>query len=81
VAATLNKLNCCPVVVIAGDKKQQQPLKTSDGKTSTTTSILNDSTFGDQNSVRHGLYQQFHVGDKDYAVFLDIICHLQPSQV
>ena len=25
VAATLNRLNCCPVVVIAGDKKQQQP--------------------------------------------------------
>lgn len=38
VAATLNRLNC-HLVVIAGDKKQQQPLKTMDGKTGTTRSI------------------------------------------
>ena len=80
VAATLNRLNCCPVVVIAGDKKQQQPLKTVQGKTSTTRSILNDDTFVADNSVRHSLYQQFHVVDKDYAAFLDIIRYLQPTQ-
>ena len=80
VAATLNRLNCCPVVVIAGDKKQQQPLKTVGGKTGTTRSILNDRTFGAENSVQHGLYQQFRVLDKDYAAFLDIIRYLQPTQ-
>ena len=26
VVATFNRVNCCPVVVIVGDKKQQQPL-------------------------------------------------------
>lgn len=80
VAATLNRLNCHPVVVIAGDKKQQQPLKTVDGKTATTRSTLNDQTFVADNSVQHALYQQFRVLDKDYAAFLDIICYLQPTQ-
>ena len=80
VAATLNRLNCSPVVVIAGDKKQQQPLKTVQGKTSTTRSILNDDTFVADNSVRHSLYQQFRVVDKDYAAFLEIIRYLQPTQ-
>ena len=78
-AAILNRLNCHPVVVIAGDKKQQQPLKTMDGKTGTTRSILNDQTFGAENSVQHGLYQQFRILDRDYATFLDIICYLQPT--
>ena len=32
VAATLNCLNCRPVIVIAGDKRQQQPLQTVDGE-------------------------------------------------
>ena len=80
VAATLNRLNCHPVVVIAGDKKQQQPLKTVDGKTATTRSILNDRTFVADNSVQHALYQQFRILDKDYAAFLDIIRYLQPTQ-
>ena len=80
VAATLNRLNCCPVVVIGGDKKQQQPLKTVDRKTGTTRSIHNDQTFGAENSVQHGLYQQFRVLDKDYAAFLDINRYLQPTQ-
>ena len=80
VAATLNRLNCHPVVVIAGDKKQQQPLKTVEGKTSTTRSILNNDTFVADDSVRHSLYEQFRVVDKDYATFLDIIRYLQPTQ-
>ena len=80
VPATVNRLNCHPVVVIAGDKKQQQPLKTVEGKTSTTRSILNDHTFVADNSVWHSLYQQFCVVDKDYAAFLDIVRYLQPTQ-
>jgi len=80
VAGMLNKFNCRPVVVIAGDRKQQQPLKTVDGNMTTTISILNDGTFGDHNSVKHGLYQQFHIVDKEYSKFLDMICHLQPTQ-
>ena len=80
VAATLNKLNCRPVVAIVGDKKQQQPLKTLQGKTTTTRSILNDDTFVSENSVRHALYEQFRVVDKEYAAFLDLIRYMQPTQ-
>jgi len=42
-AATFNPLKVRPVVVFAGDKCQQQPLQTADGRTSATTSI-NDHT-------------------------------------
>ena len=38
-AATFNRLNIRPVAIFAGDKCQQQPLQTVDGRTSTTTSI------------------------------------------
>ena len=80
VAATLNRLNCRPVVVISGDKKQQQPLQTVDGRVPTTRSILNDNTFGEQNAVKHALYQQFRVLDRDYGAFLDLLRYLQPKQ-
>ena len=80
VAATLNKLNCHLVVAIVGDKKQQQPLKTVQGKTTTTRSILNDDTFVSENSVRHALYEQFRVVDKEYTAFLDLIRYMQPTE-
>lgn len=80
VAATLNRLNCRPVVVIAGDKKQQQPLQTVDSRVFTMRSILNDNTFGEKNPVKHALYQQFRVLDRDYGTFLDLLWYLQPTQ-
>ena len=79
-AATLNRLNSRPVVLIAGDKTQQQPLRTVDGRVDTTRSIINDGTLTADNSVHHSLYQQFRVVDKDYAAFLDILRYLQPTQ-
>ena len=80
VAATLNRLNCRPEVVIAGDKKQQQPLQTVDSRVFTMRSILNDNTFGEKNPVKHALYQQFRVLDRDYGTFLDLLWYLQPTQ-
>ena len=79
VAATLNCLNCCPVVVIAGDSRQQQPLQTVKGKVSNTVSIVNDHTFT-HNAVKHALYQQFRILDKDYEAFVDMVCYMQPTQ-
>ena len=38
-ASTFNRLNIRPVVVLAGDKCQQQPLETIDGHTTTTTHL------------------------------------------
>lgn len=44
VAGTLNRLNCRPVVVVAGDRRQQQPLQTVEGRVCDTISILNDQS-------------------------------------
>ena len=70
-ASTFNCLNTRPVVVLAGDKCQQQPLQTTDGRTTSTTSIINDHTFSSSNTVIHTLYQQFRIIDPEYAKFLD----------
>lgn len=79
-AGTLNCLDCHPVMVIAGDKRQQQPLQTVEGRVSTTVSMLNDHTFMQQNAVKHALYQQFRIIDKEYEAFVEMVCYLQPSQ-
>ena len=80
VAATLNRLNCRPVVVIAGDCRQQQPLQTVQGRVCNTVSILNDDTFGQENAVKHSLYQQFRIIDKEYEAFVEMVRYVQPSQ-
>lgn len=73
-AITFNRLNVRPVVVVTGDKCQQQPLQTAaNGRVSTTVSILNDPTFTQENSVKHALYQQFRIVDADYARFVDLM--------
>ena len=75
-AGTLNRLNCCPVVVIAGDRRPQQPNTT----VSNTTSILNDQTFSQQNAVKHSLYQQFRILDKEYEAFVEMVRQLDEFQ-
>ena len=77
---TFNRLNTRPVVVLAGDKCQQQPLETIDGRTTSSTSIINDHTFTSSNAVIHTLYQQFRIIDPEYANFLDFIRFIVPSQ-
>ena len=79
IATPINCLDCRPVVIIAGDKCQQQPLQTVQGRVSYTISILNDTTFHN-NSVKHTLYHQFQILDSNYASFVDFIRHVQPSQ-
>lgn len=81
-ASTFNRLNVRPVVVVTGDKCQQQPLQTApNGRVSTTVSILNDATFTNDNSVKHALYQQFRIVDAEYARFIDLLRYSQPSQL
>ena len=79
-ASTFNRLNTRPVVVLAGDKCQQQPLETIDGRTTTTTSVINDNTFTSSNAVTHTLYQQFRIVDPEYTKFLDFIRFNHPTQ-
>ena len=68
-ASTFNRLNTHPVVVLAGDECKQQPLQTTDGRITSTTSIINDHTFSSSNAVIHTLYQQFRVINPEYARF------------
>ena len=79
-ASTFNHMNTRPVVVLAGDKCQQQPLETIDGRTTSSTSIINDHTFTSSNAVIHTLYQQFPIIDPEYAKFLDFIRFIVPTQ-
>lgn len=81
VASTLNRLNARPVVIVAGDQCQQQPLQTVQGRVSNTVSFLNDQTFQQENSVKHVLYQQFRILDAEYARFVDFLRYNQPTQV
>ena len=67
-ASTFNRLNTCPVMVLAGDECKQ-PLQTINGRITSTTSIINDHTFSSSNAVIHTLYQQFHVINPEYARF------------
>ena len=80
-ASTFNRMNLRPVVVLAGDKCQQQPLQTVNGRITSTTSIINDNaTFSSNNAVIHRLHQQFRIVDAEYAVFLDLIRFIRPTQ-
>ena len=80
-ASTFNRMNLRPVVVLAGDKCQQQPLQTVDGRITSTTSIINDNaTFSSNNAVIHRLHQQFRIVDAEYAAFLDLIRFIRPTQ-
>ena len=80
-ASTFNRMNLRPVVVLAGDKCQQQPLQTVNGRITSTTSIINDNaTFSSHNAVIHRLHQQFRIVDAEYAAFLDLIRFIPPTQ-
>ena len=80
-ASTLNRMNLRPVVVLAGDKCQQQPLQTVNRSISSTTSIINNNaTFSSSNAVIHRLHQQFRIVDPKYAAFLDLIRFIRPTQ-
>ena len=79
-ASSFNRMNTRPVVVLAGDKCQQQPLETIDGRTTSSISIINDHTFTSANAIIHTLYQQFRIIDPEYAKFLDFIRFMVPSQ-
>ena len=79
IAGTLNKLVKKPVLVIAGDERQQQPLRTRAHTTSQVTSILTDGTLHGV-SRKYSLHRQFRCVDPEYAQFLDYIRYSRPQQ-
>ena len=79
IAGTLNKLVKRPVIVIAGDESEQQPLRTVGGKTSQLPSILTDGTLHGV-SRKYTLHRQFRCVDPEYAQFLDYVRYCRPQQ-
>ena len=80
-ATAFNRMNLRPVVVLAGDKCQQQPLQTVNGHITSTTSIINENaTFPSSNAVIHRLHQQFRIVDPEYAAFLYLTWFIRPTQ-
>lgn len=45
ISSTLRQLHVGPVVLLGGDKQQQQPIESVKGKTKQTTGILNQEEF------------------------------------
>ena len=68
-----------PLVIIAGDERQQPPLKTINGRTVQTTSIIVNRRLRKVSQI-HSLYQQFRSTDKAYLQFLEYIRYLKPAQ-
>ena len=79
-SCTFNCLNICPLVVFAGDACQQQPLETINRQITPMASMLNDCSFTSDNSIKHTLYQQFHIFDMEWARFMDFRWYTQPNQ-
>ena len=67
-----------PLVIIAGDERQQPPLRTVDGRITQTTILANQSLR--TVSQIHSLYQQFRCTDKSYLDFLQYIRYSEPAQ-
>ena len=76
---TLEKQAHRPLIIIAGDERQQPPLQTINGRTTQTTSILKNRRLHEVCQV-HSLYQQFRCTDKAYMDFLQYIRYSRPQQ-
>ena len=80
IAGTLNKLLVCPLVIVPGDERQQQPLESLGGTVCQVQSMFHYPEF---NEVASKFRQtcQFHCVDPQYLAFLDHIHYWEPSQL
>lgn len=76
--STLNKQVRRPLVIVAGDEKQQPPLETRGRRTVQRKSILNRRELR-QSSQTDSLYRQFRCRDPRYQEFLDLLRHNMPN--
>ena len=76
---TLQQIPIRPVVILAGDELQQQPIETVDGKVMQVESILTDKAFL---SIveKFKLTHQYRVFDDEYEKFLNCIRLCKPTQ-
>ena len=72
ILATLQELHIRPVVLLCGDKQQQQPIATVDGKTRPTTGILQSKALY-KNSVIVNFVPQHRCVDAEFQEILNVI--------
>ena len=77
--STVSELPIRPVVVLAGDDRQLQPIETSEGNIQTTKSVMASDNLKNI-SMKVLLTEQHRTDDDKYAKFLDHIRLWQPSQ-
>ena len=77
--ATISELPICPIVVLAGDDRQLQPIETVEGTIQTTQSVLTSDKLKSI-SMKLILTEQHRSEDEKYAKFLDHIHLWKPSQ-
>ena len=77
--ATVSELPVRPIVVLAGDDRQLQPIETVDGVIQMTESVMTSDKLNNIN-MKVVLTEQHRSEDEKYAKFLDHIRVWQPSQ-
>lgn len=76
---TMQQIPIRPILVLAGDVQQQQPIETMDGKICQVESILSEPRF--MSIVEHyKLTQQYRVLDEEYEKFIQHIRYWRPTQ-
>ena len=76
---TFNQLHVRPVVVLCGDKQQQQPIETVEGKTQQTTGILNDANFY-RNCIVVNFLEEHRCRDPLLQEYLNYLRYYKPSR-
>ena len=77
--STISELPIRPLVVMAGDDRQMQPIESIDGRIQTTKSVMTSDKLADI-TMKVVLTEQHRTQDDKYSNFLDHICLWQPSQ-
>ena len=77
--STISELPIRPVVVMAGDDRQIQPIESIDGRIQTTKSVMTSDKLADI-TMKVVLTEQHRTQDDKYSNFLDHIRLWQPSQ-
>ncbi len=76
---TIQQIPVRPILVLAGDVQQQQPIETIDGQISQVESILSEPQFR-RMVEEYKLTKQYRVLDEQYEKFINHIRHWRPSQ-
>ena len=76
---TFNQLHVRPVVVLCGDKQQQQPIQTIEGRAQQTTGILNDADFC-RNCIVVNFLEQHRCRDPLLQEYLNYLGYYKPCR-